>query len=82
MSYKKHVRGVNNTTKMLISEQIGYGMAGTIAGLDATGTGNKVFATGSAFAGMPSLMSGAGNVLGSMKMLDYSKNHTKKHRKR
>ena len=76
---KKHIKGVTDTTRMLITEQIGYGTAGIIAGLDTTGTGAKVFATGSALAGMPSLMSGTGNVLDSLKSLDYS---SKKRRKR
>lgn len=68
---KKHVRGVANTTKMLISEQIGYGVAGKIAELDTTGIGNQAFQTGSALAGMPSLISGVGNVMEGFKTLDY-----------
>jgi hypothetical protein len=79
MRHKKYVKGVTNTTRLLITEQVGYGTAGIISGMDTTGVGASVFKTGSGLAGMPSLMSGAGNVLGSMKMLDYK---PRKHRKR
>jgi len=53
-----------------MSESVGYGVAGKIAGDVDTSLGStvasKTFSTGSVFAGVPSLMSGAGNVMGAM----------------
>lgn len=71
--YKKYMKGVSNTTKMLSTEAVGYGVAGKIAGIDTTGVANKAFATGSSLAGIPSLAYGTGNVLNSLKMLEPKK---------
>jgi len=66
------LKGINKTTKLLITEGVGYGIAGNIAG-SITGPGATVatnaFTTGSSLAGIPSLMSGAGNVMNSLEML-------------
>jgi hypothetical protein len=60
--YKKYMRGVSNTTRMLTTEAVGYGVAGKIAGMDTTGVASKAFATGSSLAGMPSLVYSASEV--------------------
>ena len=71
--YKKSMKGVNRTTRLLVTEQIGYGVAGKIASSVDTATGNTIasqaFGTGAILAGIPSLMSGAGNVMGSLDVL-------------
>ena len=77
-SYNKYIKGVHNTTGMLITETIGYGVAGKIAGMDTTGIGNKALGTGASLAGVPSIVYGAGNVINSLEMLG----STKKKRKR
>ena len=71
--YKKYMKGVLNTTKMVSTEAVGYGIAGKIAGSVDTATGNtmasKAFSTGSSLAGVPSLVHGAGNVLDSVESI-------------
>jgi len=66
------LKGVNMTTKMLTTEVVGYGVAGSIAG-SITGPGataaNQALSTGSSLAGMPSLVYGAGNVMKSLDSL-------------
>jgi len=72
-SYKKYMKGVNDTTKSIITESVGYGVAGKIAGDIDTSLGgtvaSKAFSTGSALAGVPSLVSGAGNVMNAVNSL-------------
>ena len=75
--YKKYMKGVLNTTKMISTEAIGYGIAGKIASsVDSslgTSTASNVLSTGSSFAGMPSLVYSAGTVMNSLKMLEMKK---------
>ena len=70
------LKGIRKTQATLITEAVGYGVAGNIAG-SITGPGAAVaanaFATGSSLAGLPSLMSGAKNVMDSVNNL-YPKN--------
>jgi hypothetical protein len=64
--YKKYMKGALNTTKMVSTEAVGYGVAGKIAGSMGSDVATKAFATGSSLAGIPSLAYGAGNVLSSV----------------
>jgi hypothetical protein len=79
--YNKHVKGINRTTKMLMTETVGYGTAGIVAG-SITGPGAPVamnaYTVGSSMAGIPSLVSGSANVLGSLKMLNQGKNRKRR----
>jgi hypothetical protein len=74
------MKGIRRTTGMLMTESVGYGTAGIVAG-SITGPGAPVamhaYTVGSSMAGIPSLVSGSSNVLGSLKMLNQTK-----HRKR
>ena len=66
------LKGIKNTQAMLITEAVGYGVAGNIAGSiigPGAAVAASVFATGSSLAGIPSLMSGTKNVMDSMSML-------------
>lgn len=75
--YNKYLKGVNNTTRMIITEGVGYGVAGKVAGSVDTALGSttasNVFSTGASLAGVPSLMGSASNVLGSLEMLSPKK---------
>ena len=75
--YKKYMKGVLGTTKMISTEAIGYGVAGKMAGSVDTSLGttiaSKAFSTGSSLAVVPSLVYGTGNVLNSLKMLEMKK---------
>lgn len=75
--YKKYMKGALNTTKMISTEAVGYGVAGKIAGSVDTAVGNTVasnaFSTGASLAGIPSLVYGANNVMNSLKMLQPKK---------
>ena len=66
------LKGIMNTQKMLMTETVGYGIAGNIAG-SITGPGatvaNQAFTIGSSMAGIPSLISGTSNVMNSLDML-------------
>ena len=81
MTKKKYdpLKGVNTTTQMLMTESIGYGVAGKIAGATGDATALKAFGTGSSLAGVPSLVHGAGNVVNSLGMLTPKK---RKHKRR
>jgi len=72
MSEYDPLKGIKKTQATLMTEAIGYGVAGNIAA-SITGPGatvaSGVFSTGASLAGMPSLMSGASNVMGSLDML-------------
>lgn len=67
------LKGVLKTNKLLMTESIGYGVAGKIAGSVDTATGNtmasQAFSTGASLAGVPSLVSGADNVMKSVESL-------------
>lgn len=63
------LKGIRKTQATLITEAVGYSVAGKIASLDTTGVANTAFATGSSLAGVPSLMSGAKNVMDSVNSL-------------
>lgn len=67
------LKGIKKTQGMLMTESIGYGVAGKIAGSVDTATGNtmasKAFGMGASLAGVPSLMSGAKNVMDSLDSL-------------
>jgi hypothetical protein len=71
------LKGIKRTQGMLMTETVGYGVAGKISTLDTTGTAGKAFAVGSSLAGVPSLVSGASNVMDSLKMLDQSRKKKK-----
>ena len=72
---KEHnpLKGIRKTQQMLMTESIGYGIGGKLAGDVDTATGNtmatKAFSTGASLAGVPSLMSGAKNVMDSLNTL-------------
>lgn len=65
-----HLKGIRKTQQMLMTESIGYGVGGKIAGDVDTATGNtmasKAFGVGSSLAGVPSLMSGTKNAMDSL----------------
>ena len=67
------LKGIKQTQIMLMTESLGYGIGGKLAGSVDTATGNtmasQAFGTGASLAGIPSLMSGAGNVMGSLDVL-------------
>ncbi|CAK0751051.1 hypothetical protein CCP3SC1AL1_1820003 [Gammaproteobacteria bacterium] len=79
--YNKHMKGIRRTTGMLMTESVGYGTAGIVAG-SITGPGApaamNAFTIGSSMAGIPSLVSGSSNVLGSLKMLNQTKHRKRK----
>lgn len=58
--YKKYMRNALNTTKMISTEAVGYGVAGKLASSVDVATGNtmasKSFGIGSSLAGMPSMV--------------------------
>jgi hypothetical protein len=66
-------KGINKTTRLLVTEGIGYGIAGNIANTVDTAVGNHiatdVFSTGASMAGIPSLLSGTENVMDSVNNL-------------
>ena len=66
------LKGIKRTQAMLMTEEIGYSTAATIAA-NVPGAGaavaNQAFTLGSSLAGMPSLVSGADNVLKSLDTL-------------
>jgi hypothetical protein len=77
------MKGIRNTTGMLMAESVGYGIGGRMAGDVDAAVGNHVatnaFSNGASLAGIPSLVSGSSNVLGSLKLLNQGK-HRKKRR--
>lgn len=72
--YKKYMKKIQQNQGLLMTEAVGYGVGGKIASTVDTSLGTTtasgVFSTGASLAGVPSLVHGAGNVLGSLKMLD------------
>ena len=70
---KDNLKGIRKTQQMLMTESIGYGVGGKIAGDVDTATGNtmasKAFGVGASLAGVPSLTYGAKNVLDSIDSL-------------
>ena len=67
------LKGIKKTQASILTESIGYGVAGKIAGDVDTSLGStvatKAFSTGASFAGVPSLVSGAGNVMDAVNNL-------------
>jgi len=67
------LKGIKKTQASLFTESIGYGVAGKIAGDIDTSLGStvatKAFSTGASLAGVPSLVSGAGNVMDAVNNL-------------
>ena len=80
MGSKKYnaLKGVQNMNKMLMTESIGFGIAGKITtGIDNP-VASQAFATGSSLAGTSSLVYGAGNVLGSLGSLNPNKKYKRR----
>jgi hypothetical protein len=71
------VKGVSNMNKMLLTESIGYGVAGKITGVIDNPVATKAFSTGSSLAGVPSLAYAGGNVIKSLDMLSPKKSKKK-----
>lgn len=67
------LKGIRKTQASITTESIGYGVAGKIAGDVDTAVGStvatKAFSTGASLAGVPSLVSGAGNVMDAVNNL-------------
>lgn len=59
--------------RLLITEAVGFGVAGKITDSLNNPVASKVFETGSSLAGTSSLVFGAGNVLGSLSLLEPKK---------
>ena len=70
MRKKKYnpLRGVQMQNRMLLTETIGTGLAFKVAGNDTNAL--NAAKIGTSLAGVPSLTYSAGNVLGSLKMLE------------
>ena len=67
------LKGVQQTTAMLSTEALGYGVAGKLAGMDTSGVANKAFSVGSSLAGVPSLVYAGGSVIRSLDLLNVKK---------
>jgi hypothetical protein len=73
------LRNVNATTGMVIAESVGAGVVFKVAGSDPKLVG--IAKTGTSFAGVPSMVSGAGSVIGSLGMLSPRRSRGRKKKK-
>ena len=82
--YRKLMKGVTGTVAVGSTEAVGYGLLGNIANQmpagAATTVGTNILKTSGSLAGMPTLVHGAGTVMGSLNMLTPRQRYKKRKR--